>query len=139
MCVCTRINAQLSVGNSSSCSSDAYIQHGSKTEQTTLKREERGVLVPANCTTITSNVLNTMKSVNTHKERDDSMLTVRKTCVACEIWVNSQGKMSSLTQNGSVRCGSRNAALRREREGREFSAWKGMECDVAGGGARRWR
>lgn len=26
--------------------------------------------------------------------------------------------MSSLTQNGSVRCGSRNAALRRENEGR---------------------
>lgn len=45
MCVCTRINAQLSFGNSSSRSSrssDAYIQHGSKTEQTTLKREERG-------------------------------------------------------------------------------------------------
>lgn len=56
------------------------------------------MLVPANSTTITSKVINTMKSVNTHKKRDDSVLTVRKRCVACEIWVNSQGKMSPLTE-----------------------------------------
>lgn len=44
LCVCTRVNAQLLFGNSSRCSSDAYIQHGSHAEQTTLKRRQRGVV-----------------------------------------------------------------------------------------------
>lgn len=36
-------NAQLSFGNSSDCSSNAYIQHGSRREQTTLRIQQRGV------------------------------------------------------------------------------------------------
>lgn len=70
LCVYMRINAQLSFGNSSSCSGDAYIQHGSRAEQTTLKRHDRGVLVSANSVTIHSNVDNMVKLVNTYTQKD---------------------------------------------------------------------
>lgn len=51
--VCTRLKAQLSFGN---CSIDAYMQHGSETERTNLKRSERGGSGWMNSKSIPSNI-----------------------------------------------------------------------------------